>query len=82
MFNTALPDDLTQAEPIWARCFVFLIKSGQPFLQTIVWMNDNFSDIYRQKETDIEVYEYIFDHFKIQYKKDPNINKTKDKGKT
>jgi hypothetical protein len=49
-----------------------VMSKYKPLLASVVWLNENFENIYSTCQTDIEVYEYIFNYFKIKYKKDKN----------
>lgn len=51
-----------------------LLTSGEPLIQTIIWLNENFEDIYSRANTEVEAYEQILDEFSINY----TINKNND----
>ncbi len=59
---------------LYSQIFAVLIQSGKPIIQTIIYLNENFEKIYISAETDVEVYETIFDNLGVKYS---NINKPK-----
>jgi len=67
-FNTPFTENINKKEEVFSNILSVVVHSGRPFISTVVWMNDNFEFIYSSYPTDIEVYEHIFDHFKIKYK--------------
>lgn len=67
-FNTPFKENTIKKEEVFSNILKVVVHSGQPFLSTVVWLNDNFEFIYSKYQTDIEVYEHVFDHFKIKYK--------------
>ena len=69
MFNTT---EMPKEKERLFNNILTVLGSQSPFLASVVWMNENFENVYSKYQTDIEVYEHIFDHFKIKYKKDKN----------
>ena len=53
---------------LWAQLFAVMMKVDKPLLQSIVYLNDNFEEIYMSANEEKEVYEYIFDEVGIIYK--------------
>ena len=50
---------------LWASIFAVAMEQNLPMLKTIIWMNDNFEDIYSKAETDTEVWQKCFDSLGI-----------------
>ena len=67
MFNTK---KMPKNQQIVFDNVLHVMSQYKPFLATVVWLNENFENIYSKHQTDIEVYKYIFNYFKIKYKKD------------
>jgi len=68
MFNTPFEKDEFKKTQIFSNTLNVLLKSGKPLLSSIVWLNDNFENICEISDSDAEIYENIFDEFKIKYK--------------
>lgn len=70
MFNTPFKTPSVKKENTWWVVFKVLVQSGQSRMHVIIWLNDNFEDIYDSHQNEEKVYEEIFDEFGIVYKKE------------
>ena len=52
---------------LWAQIFAVLLNIGRPILPTVIWLNDNFEDIYEYIDNEEEVYKYIFNEMQVHY---------------
>lgn len=71
MMNTRFkeqdPQKIKEMTRLYSQIFAVLMNTGKPLIQTIIWLNDNFEDVYKTSETDVRVYEYIFDELGVNY---------------
>jgi hypothetical protein len=72
MLNTPFKegDADTQKEmtKLWTQIFAVCMNQNLPMVKTIVWLNENFEDIYWKSDTEVQVYEKIFDELGVLYK--------------
>lgn len=67
-FRSKNVDRIEAMTKLYSLIFAVLMNVNKPLLQTIIYLNENFEDIYDATVTDVEVYEYIFDELNISYK--------------
>lgn len=68
-FRETDKDRNQQMTILYAQIFAVAMQAGKPMLQSIIWLNENFEKVYETSETDVQIYEYIFDELGIQYTK-------------
>jgi len=68
MFNKDVQEEMSR---LYSQIFAVLVTEGRPYMTSIIWMNDNFQELYMNASTGEEVYTKIFEHFNI------TINTTK-----
>lgn len=54
---------------LYTQIFAVLMQTGHPLIQTTIWLNENFEELYLMSSTEVEVYEAIFEHFNVRYTK-------------
>ena len=72
-FKTKDKQKITRMTAMYAQILGVMMNSGKPMLQSIIWLNENFEDTYARADTDVQVFEQIFDENNIEY----TINKEK-----
>ena len=68
-FQETDKDIVNTMTKFYAQILAVLLNADKPLLQTIIYMNENFEDIYFACDNDVDRYKYIFDEMGIEYKK-------------
>ena len=64
-----------QMTKLWTQVFAVGMEQNLGILSPVVWLNDNFELIYKEKETEQDVWMECFDELGIKYQ----LKEQKDK---
>ncbi len=64
-FDEFSEDTQEQMNLLWAQIMAVLLTNGHPYLTTIIYLNDTFLKTYLSSNSEKEVYQKIFKHFKV-----------------
>ena len=69
MLNTPFKNKSKEKEmtKLYSQIFAVLMGQNKPILSSVIWLNDNFEDLYYTFDTEVEVYEYVFQQLEVQY---------------
>lgn len=66
-FKTTNTDENKKMTELYSQIFAVLMNIGRPILPTVIWLNDNFEEIYTTFNDEEATVKYIFAELKVSY---------------